>query len=106
MNPRAKTSEIGGGIVRRLFTFGDTKMFAGMILTPAQIESMANRRALIRNGTIDIWPAAPAPLADAGKRERHIVGAKGGGFHVVEGRTITDTPISRARAEDMLQPGH
>ena len=101
MRGLAKTSEIGGGIVRRLFTSGDTKMFAGTLLTPAQIEGMANRRALIRNGAIDIWPAAPAPLADAGKRERHVVGAKGGGFHVVEGRTISDTPMTRARAEEI-----
>lgn len=57
-----ETKDIGGGIVRRTFRSGDVTLFAGNKLTRDQIMAwpFANRRALIENRFIEVYPAAPA----------------------------------------------
>lgn len=54
-----ETREIGGGIVRRFFTSADTTHRAGEKLTAEQILAWpeANRRALIANRFIEVYPA-------------------------------------------------
>jgi hypothetical protein len=59
MDAMTPIGEIGGGVVRRRFTYGSENMTTGRTLSPEQIAGMANRRTLIRNGNIEIYPRAP-----------------------------------------------
>lgn len=54
-----ETKEIGGGIVRRLFTSAGHTFRAGDKLTPEQILQWptGNRRALIESRFIEVYPA-------------------------------------------------
>ena len=96
-------TEIGGGIVRRRFTCGGKAMLAGQPLTVAQINAMSppNRRALISNGRIAVYPVAPGQPSAAASMERHIVGGPGGRYSVIEGRKLNDTPLTKEEAEEL-----
>lgn len=57
-----ETKDIGGGVVRRTFRNGDVTLRAGDKLTVDQIMAwpFGNRRALIENRFIEVYPVAPA----------------------------------------------
>ena len=67
-----ETKDIGGGIVRRVFRSNSKLFMAGERLTAEQIMAWptANRRALIENRFIEVYPAAPCAelTSDAPKR--------------------------------------
>lgn len=90
--------QIGGGIVRRIWNMGPP---VGTILSPEQIVKIpiGNRRSLIRNGKLDIFPPAPArAMPDA---ERHIVHNGGGRYDVIVGVKLNSAALTREEAEDL-----
>ncbi len=92
--------EIGGGVVRRRFSMNGESVAPGTRLTAAQILAMPlnNRRALVRNRNIDVFPPSGAASA-AGTR--HIVHNGGGRFDVIVGVKINDRILSREEAEEL-----
>jgi hypothetical protein len=91
------SKEIGGGFVRRSFTNNGAFLKKGDELTPAQIDAMHNRRALISNEMIAVYP--PGGAAAIG--ERHIVHNGGGRFDVIAGQRLNDRPLSKDEAEEL-----
>lgn len=91
-------NEIGGGRVRRLFSFGDKTLRAGHDLTGDQVRAIpvANRRALIDSGYLDIWPKMTLP-----ETERHIVDRGKGKFDVIAGVKLNAEPLMRDAAEEL-----
>ena len=94
--------EIGGGIVRRGgLSFGERQLMAGERLTGDEIRSMprANQVAWMDSRAIEVWPVADPsePL------ERFMVHVGQGKFFVVEGRKLTDDPMSKAEAEALAK---
>lgn len=67
-----ETREIGGGIVRRLFTAGERTYRAGDHIEADVIKAWpaTNRRALIENRFLEVYPVAPSAAAatDGGPR--------------------------------------
>lgn len=57
-----ETKDIGGGIVRRTFRSVDTTYRAGEKISAEQIMAWphSNRRALIENRFIEVYPVTPA----------------------------------------------
>jgi hypothetical protein len=90
--------EIGGGVVRRRFTMNGESVAPGTKLTRDQILAMPinNRRALVRNKNIDVFP--PAPIV-AGPGVRHVVHNGGGRFDVIVGVKLNDRALTREEAE-------
>jgi hypothetical protein len=62
-----ETRDIGGGIVRRLFTAANHTFRAGDKLTAEQIKAWpaGNRRALIESRFIEVYPATPGSAAQS-----------------------------------------
>ena len=91
-----KDSDIGGGKVLRAFTMGGETLKNGTHLSRDQILAMPynNRQALIDGGRLAVYPPAP----DA----RFIHHEGFGKFHVVEGRRITDEPVTKEEAERIV----
>lgn len=92
-------NEIGGGIVRRRFNTANGAIPAGHKLTSGEIKAMppGNRRALIENRFLEVWPIGNAPAGG----ERHIVNLGFGKFDVVEGRKLNDKPLTKDEAEEL-----
>jgi hypothetical protein len=84
---------IGGAHVRRTFTRGDKRLYAGDTLTRDEVLDIrpANRRALVDSNFIEIWPLP----ADG---ERYAFHTGGGDWSVVEGRKINESPLSKEEA--------
>lgn len=96
--PLSELEQAGGAYVRRRFTFGERDVGPGETLTAEQIASIpqANLVALINTGKLELWPAAPAQMFVA---ERFAVNLGFGRWTVIEGRKLTDTPVTKAEAE-------
>jgi hypothetical protein len=100
-----RDAEIGGGIVRRLFTRDGQALKAGTRLTREEILAMSinNRRALIRNGALDIYPPLPAAAPSAGQRFALHIG--GGRYEVISGSKLTAEPVTKDEAQAILDAG-
>jgi len=100
IKPMSEMTEFGGAYVRRRLEFNGVDRLPGSILTAADVESipLANRTSLVNTGRIELFPAPPPsePVA------RIIVSAGGGKYHVVEGRQITDAPVTKAEAVALI----
>lgn len=97
--------QIGGGVVRRGFQFGDEYVKSGKRLTAEQIVGMpiANRKALVEKQYIDVYPKAATDLAPveapAGATgERHVVSSGFGKFDVIEGRKLNSASLTKEEA--------
>lgn len=100
--PNSEIEGAGGAYVRRRFTFGSRDMLAGDRLTAGEVASIpiANLQSLINLNLIELYPAPPTtggdcflmPADDAGKR-----------FHVIQGRQVTDEPLSRSAAQAKMK---
>lgn len=88
--------QIGGAYVRRLFRLGGQVRYAGHRLDADTVRAIpaANRRALIEQGVIDVFPVDQT----AAKPERIIV-PNGKRFDVVSGVRLNDVPLTREEAE-------
>ncbi len=88
--------EIGGGIVRRLFSTTKKTYRAGMKLSREDLLAMpaANRRALIENGFIVTYPIAGSPDG-----EIIIVNRGFGKYDVVRGHKLNGEPLDKEGAE-------
>jgi hypothetical protein len=90
--------QIGGAIVRRVWSMGPP---VGTVMSPEQIAQMpiGNRRSLIRNGKLDVFP--PAPARAEANAERHIVHNGGGRYDVIVGVKLNSSVLTREEAEDL-----
>lgn len=93
-NPR----DIGGGVVRRLFTNAGKVHRSGDKLTGDQIRAMPthNMRALVENRFIEIYPQSVS--VDAG---RHVIHRGQGRYDVIEGCVLNDQPLSKDDADKL-----
>jgi hypothetical protein len=89
--------DIGGGIVRRTFSSGGKRLYAGMKLTGEQVRlfNPANRMALIEKRFIDVYPVGTDSALTG---ERFVISAGFGAFNVIEGRKLNDEPLNREQA--------
>lgn len=97
-------SDIGGARVRRVFTRGTEQLFAGTILSAAEVCAFApaNRRALREAGFIEIFPRGPVESVGVGSdAERHIVHMGGGKYDVIAGVKLNASPLTKEEAEDL-----
>lgn len=92
---------IGGGVVRRRFSAGGKEFHGSHILTGDEVRAFRNHREMIRNGMIDIWPAA---VGGSGPTSRFIVGLGKDKYDVIEGRKLNDSPLSKAEASALAHP--
>lgn len=101
--------DIGGAIARRRFTFNGRTVLPKTVLSAGEVMSMpgANRRAMIDNGYISIYPrsARPSIQADADyvPVERHMVNLGFGAFDVVEGKKLNSRPLNKTEAQDLIK---
>src|SRR5260221_3410541 len=96
--------DIGGGRVRRGFRNGETYLPPGTLLTAEQIMAFpyANRSALI-DRFIEVWPAQATMQKHPGPTRVMMVHMGGGKFNVIEGWVLTESPLEKAEAEDLVQ---
>lgn len=96
--PQSEIERAGGAYVRRAFEFGERKLTTKDTLTAQEVASIpiSNLNALINTGRIELWPAAPDQMFVA---ERFAVHLGFGKWIVVEGRQITDGPVTKEQAE-------
>src|SRR6185437_14352844 len=92
-------ADIGGAKVRRTFTIGARRVFAGDRLTAEELLALplANRRALTDSNYIDVWPKAPN--GSPANAERHIVSNGFGKFSVIVGHKLNEHPLTKDEAE-------
>lgn len=92
------TNDIGGAVVRRVFSNGGRQMTPGTRLTAEQVKSIptVNRNALVDKKYIELYPRADV-AAGASAGERFVVSMGFGKFIVLEGRKLCD-PIDREQA--------
>jgi len=64
---------------------------------------MANRRALVSAGYIEIYPRQFVGRQAIQKGDRFIVQARKDQYNVIEGRRINDQPLSREDAEELAK---
>lgn len=96
-----RENEIGGAIVRRMFTTGGKKMIPGTRLTEEQVLAFAplNRMALAEKRWIDLIPkTGTVAVPDSAKAERFVISAGFGNFHVIEGKKLNDEALDREQA--------
>ena len=122
--PEGEIEGAGGAYVRRKFTFGERELVSGDMLTAEELASIPtnNLRSLINLNNIELFPKTPsASKAEIKLREalaakdaelEHLRAAPVGSgdcflmsspeddkkFHIIQGRQITDQPLSRAQA--------
>lgn len=96
--PAQEIDQAGGAYVRRAFTFGERELTSNDTLTAQEVRSIprANLNALINTGKIELWPASPAEMFVA---ERFAVNLGFGRWIVIEGRKLTEAPITKVEAE-------
>ena len=87
---------IGGGFVRIGFDINGKRMTPGTSLSKETILGWRNHRALILNGHIAVYPPK-----DAGD-ERFALHIGGGRYEVVQGRKLTDAPLTKEQAEALV----
>jgi len=95
-------SDIGGARVRRTFTMGGERLFAGHMLTAEEVLALplANRRALTGSNYLEVWPKAPNAPEGA---ERHIVSNGFGKFSVIVGHKLNEHPLTKEEAERLAK---
>lgn len=93
--------DIGGARVRRVFTRGSRHLRGGDMLSGDEVRAIpvANRRALIDAGYIEVWPKSGEAAGSAG--ERHIVHRGKGQFDVIAGVKLNAEPMSKEDAEEL-----
>lgn len=91
--------DIGGARVRRRFSRGKEALLAGRILSADEVRAIpvANRRALIEAGFIEVYPQGPVTTVG----ERHLVHLGRGQYDVIQGVRLNDKPLSKDEAEDL-----
>jgi hypothetical protein len=118
-----RTSEIGGGTVRRRFKMGGEWVIPGTTLTAEQLRAMRlqNRNALVETGAIDVWPAqakldagaAAARASEPAEPPRHdpVDGLETwiipvpGGYDVMRGRRLNIAPMKKVDAKKLATGG-
>ena len=91
--------QIGGAYVRRRFTMGERDLVGGVdVLTAEELAAIppANLTALINTGKLETFPAPPAGSAPSARFAVHLGFGK---YDVIEGRKITDEPLTKEEAE-------
>jgi hypothetical protein len=98
----ADPAEAGGAYVRRAFDFGKRKLKNGDQLTRKELASIppANLTALVNTKVLQLFPAGPAEIFVA---ERYVVPAEDGKFLVIEGRRVTQNPVSKRHAQKLAK---
>lgn len=91
--------DIGGARVARRVSRGAQALLAGQMLSAGEVCAIpiANRRALIRSGAIEVYPRGPVTSAG----EHHIVHRGGGQYDVIDGVKLNDVPLSKDEAEEL-----
>jgi hypothetical protein len=91
--------DIGGARVRRRFSRGTEALLAGHMLTGEEVRGIpvANRRALIDAGFIEVFPHGFGE--DAG--EKHIVHLGRGQYDVIQGHKLNDAPLTKDEAQQL-----
>lgn len=94
-----KASEIGGAVVRRVFTSGGKQLTPGTRLSEADVLRIPaiNRNALIGKKYMEIYPKGDAANLGGVAAERFVVSMGFGKYIVIEGRKLCD-PIVREQA--------
>ena len=59
---------------------------------------VANRRALVDAGYIEVWPK---PRADVAALERHVISRGGGRYDVYAGVKLNDHGLSKDEADEL-----
>ena len=98
--------DIGGGRVARTFTRGSDRLLRGRVLTADELLAMpiANRRALVDGGYIEVWPKGSAGAAGpTTPGERFMVQVAKDKFDVIEGHKVNAEPLSRKAAEQLIK---
>lgn len=97
-----KERDIGGAYVRRLFTRGKETLTAGRNLSREEVLAIppVNRRALIDQGKLELYPLAPR-LEDGAAVKVIAPGEKKGTYNVIAGRIINTAPLTRDEAEEL-----
>ncbi len=87
-SPAHDAARAGGAYVRRRLD----DHAPGAVLTAEQVRAIpaANLQALINTGRLELFPAAPVQPG-----ERFIRALGQGRFDVIEGRRLTDRPVTR-----------
>lgn len=85
--------DIGGGRVRRVFTRAGESLKSGYQLSADEILSMpvANRRALIDAGYLEVYPKAEG-------LERFVIQVSKNRYDVIEGRKLNEKGLSEEEA--------
>lgn len=89
---------VGGAIVRRTFSMGGERMMSGMVLTREQLALMPknNRRALVDNRNIELYPDAQTEPGQA-----FVIHRGWGQFDVVVGHKINDEVLAKQEAYEL-----
>lgn len=102
--------DIGGAIVRRRFTSHGKDLMNGMVLAAGEVALINpnNRKALIDNGFIQIFPKPVRSHLEADvdkvQAERHVVSLGFGRWDVIEGKKINKEPLTREQAQALAEP--
>jgi len=93
-----KEAEIGGAVVRRVFSSGGKQLTPGTRLTGDEVRKIpkANRNALVGKHFMELFPAGDVSAPTGG--ERFVVSMGFGKFVVIEGRKMTAEPLDREQA--------
>lgn len=88
------SADLGGGRVRRTFTFGDKRYYPGMEMTGDELRRMpiVNRNAMVENRLIEVWPVRA-------NGEMHVVHVGRGLYDVIRGVKLNGDPLSKEEAE-------
>ena len=91
-------SDIGGARVRRVFSISGRHAKSGDELSADEVRAIpvANRRALVDAGYIEVWPMPRR--ADVSEMERHVVSRGAGKYDVIAGVKLNDELLSRDEA--------
>lgn len=92
-------SEIGGAVVRRVFSSGGKQLTPGTRLSSEEVLRIPtiNRSALINKKYIEVYPKGDLIAPGASGSERFVVSMGFGKFIVLEGKKLCD-PIDREQA--------
>lgn len=99
--PAHEIEQAGGAYVRRRFTMGASDMLPGSVISGPVLATIppANLTALINTGKLETFPAAPAGDEPGVRFAVHLGFGK---YDVIEGRKITDEPITKEEAEALV----
>lgn len=94
-------TQIGGAYVRRPFTMGG-KVFDTKSKPLSRDELLAiprsNRRALIDQGKLELFPASPGMASTATATEKFAIHRGGGAWDVIEGVRLNKDALTKEEA--------